>query len=168
MRDQLIDFLKKELIGPDPAPPLIQENGEEIIKEPPRLRYGAGILFPQAALTDNAEANNEAEAEIINQAAPEVEGTEGSDLSTDDRGSLSTGADDSLDANDETLTLANAFLPSALSVRVEPNCAIRTSLIIPPSRHPETRSFLPLSHNRIACPRGPDYIWSPLLLSLRH
>jgi len=38
MRDQLFDFLKKELIGPDPVPPFVQENGEEILtNEPPRL-----------------------------------------------------------------------------------------------------------------------------------
>jgi len=114
MREQLLDFLKRELIGPDPIPHLVQGNGEEIIKEPPRLRYGAGILFPQAALADNAEANDETEAATIDQAATEIEAAEGSDLSTDDRGGLPTNTDDSLDTNDETLTLANAFLPSAM------------------------------------------------------
>ncbi len=114
MREQLLVFLKKELIGPDPVPPLVQENGEEIIKEPPRLRYGAGILFPQAALTDNAEANDETEAEMLNEAATPVEAAEGSDLTIDDTGKLPTDADDSSDTNDETLNLANAFLPSAM------------------------------------------------------
>ena len=28
MREQLLDFLKRELIGPDPIPPLVQDNGE--------------------------------------------------------------------------------------------------------------------------------------------
>jgi hypothetical protein len=114
MREQLLDFLKRELIGPDPIPPLVQGNGEEIIKEPPRLRYGAGILFPQAALTDNAEAIDETEAEMLNEGATEVEAAEGSDLPTDDMGNLPTDADDSLNTNDETLNLANAFLPSAM------------------------------------------------------
>ena len=49
MREKIIEYVRKELIGPDPIPPHIQENGEEIlINEPPRLRYGAGILFPQS------------------------------------------------------------------------------------------------------------------------
>jgi hypothetical protein len=38
MRDDILRFIKQELIGPDPVKPHIQENGEEIlINEPPRL-----------------------------------------------------------------------------------------------------------------------------------
>ena len=56
MRDQIIDFLRAELIGPDPIPPDIQDNGEEIlITDPPRLRYGAGVLFPQGVSTEKSE-----------------------------------------------------------------------------------------------------------------
>ncbi len=47
MRDEILKFIRRELIGPDPVKPHMQENGEEILlNEPPRLRYGAGILFP--------------------------------------------------------------------------------------------------------------------------
>lgn len=114
MREQLLEFLKKELIGPDPVPPLVQENGEEIIKEPPRLRYGAGILFPQSIVTDQLDANDETETETIKQAVTEVESAEGVDLTPEDREGMTTSADDSFETNDETLTLANAFLPSAM------------------------------------------------------
>jgi hypothetical protein len=49
MREDILEFIKKELIGPDPVKPHIQANGEEILlNEPPRLRYGAGVLFPRA------------------------------------------------------------------------------------------------------------------------
>ncbi len=47
-RDQIIDFVKKDLIGPDPSkidPSLVQEDGEEILKVSPINRYLAGILF---------------------------------------------------------------------------------------------------------------------------
>ena len=49
-RDDIIDILTREFIGPDPInmPGLIQENGEEILSsDPPRIRYIAGVLFPQ-------------------------------------------------------------------------------------------------------------------------
>ena len=49
-RDQIIEIIKREFIGPDPLniPGMIQENGEEILSsDPPRVRYIAGILFPQ-------------------------------------------------------------------------------------------------------------------------
>ena len=56
MRDQIIDFLRAELIGPDPTPPDVQDNGEEIlITDPPRLRYGAGVLFPQGVSAEKSE-----------------------------------------------------------------------------------------------------------------
>ena len=57
MREDILQFIKRELIGPDPLKPHIQENGEEIlINEPPRLRYGAGVLFPRAATFEKADS----------------------------------------------------------------------------------------------------------------
>ena len=53
-RDQIIEIIKRDLIGPDPIDALgrIQENGEEILYlDPPIKRYIAGILFPRS--TDN-------------------------------------------------------------------------------------------------------------------
>ena len=47
-RDQIIEFVKKDLIGPDPSTidsKLVQENGEEILNVTPLNRYLAGILF---------------------------------------------------------------------------------------------------------------------------
>lgn len=48
VRDSIVDFLRRELIGPSPGHPAIQVNGEEILRpqDPPRQRYAAGILFP--------------------------------------------------------------------------------------------------------------------------
>ena len=49
-RDQLIDYIEKEFIGPDPIdwPGMTQSNGEEILTtDPPRTRYIAGILYPR-------------------------------------------------------------------------------------------------------------------------
>ena len=47
-RDQIIEFVKKDLIGPDPSTidsKLVQDNGEEILSVTPLNRYLAGILF---------------------------------------------------------------------------------------------------------------------------
>ena len=49
-RDQLIEFVEKEFIGPDPIDwkDMTQSNGEEILRtDPPRTRYIAGILYPR-------------------------------------------------------------------------------------------------------------------------
>lgn len=112
MRNQIIDFLKKELIGPDPIAPYIQSSGEEILpNEPPRLRYGAGILFPQRAGISDIGSTGEAEQEILKAPLPD-ETSSDPDVETAEFFSKIT-FDDS-EANDDTLNLTNAFLPSAM------------------------------------------------------
>ena len=39
-RDQLIDFVEKEFIGPDPVdwPEVVEPNGEEVLGSDPQLR----------------------------------------------------------------------------------------------------------------------------------
>ena len=57
-RDQLIDYIEKEFIGPDPIdwPGMIQSNGEEILTtDPPRTRYIAGILYPRETTDTDAD-----------------------------------------------------------------------------------------------------------------
>ena len=113
MRKQLIDFLKKELTGPDPIPPFVQENGEEILNEPPRLRYSAGILFPQSSGIEDVDKNDEQEQDLLsNQLELEEEVFSGSDSGRESR----SGGDynDAHDSTDEMLNLANLFLPSAM------------------------------------------------------
>ena len=63
MRDQILDLLRAELIGPDPVPPDVQDNGEEIlVTDPPRLRYGAGVLFPQGVSAEQSEDVDDSES----------------------------------------------------------------------------------------------------------
>ena len=57
IRDDIVQFLRRELIGPDPRPETAAFNGgEEILRpqDPPRLRFSAGVLFPKKA-TQGAE-----------------------------------------------------------------------------------------------------------------
>src|ERR1700740_713848 len=48
VRDEIVEYLRRELVGPAPGFPAIQLNKEEMLRsqDPPRLRYSTGILFP--------------------------------------------------------------------------------------------------------------------------
>src|ERR1035437_4525085 len=72
VRAEILDFLRRELIGPDPGLPAQQLNKEEILRpqDPPRLRYSAGVLFPKKAALAVAETATEAEADLDNSAVP--------------------------------------------------------------------------------------------------
>lgn len=114
MRDDILKFIKRELIGPDPVYPHIQENGEEILlNEPPRLRYSAGILFPspskdgEGATYSVADSTTVSEEEVIkNTEDISVENTE---IIVDNNTSLNVSDD-----FEEEIGLANNFLPSAM------------------------------------------------------
>src|SRR5579863_10589639 len=115
MRDDILKYIKRELIGPDPVKPHIQENGEEILlNEPPRLRYGAGILFPspnkngEGATYSAADSTTATEEEVIKTNA-EDNNIEGTELIQDNNTASNVGDD-----FEEELGLANNFLPSAM------------------------------------------------------
>ena len=65
VRKEIVDALRRELVGPSPGLPFIQLTKEEVLppEDPPRLRYGAGILFPSNAkiLTQENDINAVAE-----------------------------------------------------------------------------------------------------------
>jgi hypothetical protein len=113
-REQIIDLLRKEFIGADPIdmPEMTQKDGEEILSsDPPRVRYAAGVLFPQKSNTDfldlsqdeivgvSTKPNDDELSHIEN--APEVKGAE---------------LDDS--NGEELLNLSNAYQQSAMSMTV--------------------------------------------------
>lgn len=114
MRNDILKFIRRELIGPDPVPPHIQANGEEILlNEPPRLRYGAGILFPspskdgEGATYLTADSTTAEEDEVItNTDEISVESSE-----TIEGNNTSSNVGDDFE---EEIGLANNFLPSAM------------------------------------------------------
>ncbi|HAQ38846.1 MAG TPA: hypothetical protein DCQ58_10095 [Saprospirales bacterium] len=114
MRDDILKFIRKELIGPDPVNPHIQENGEEILLNvPPRLRYGAGILFPspnksgEGATYSAADSTTVVEEEVITN-TDEIN-DESSETIEDNDTSANMGDD-----FEEEIGLANNYLPSAM------------------------------------------------------
>ena len=115
VRERIVAFLERELVGPDPRPPLVQENGQEILRpqDPPRLRYSAGVLFPlQADLSTQVEADPEEvrAAETVDFEDEEMSGS-------DEAAGMGRGQDDGGE-NDQDVNLANEYLPSAMGLSV--------------------------------------------------
>ncbi len=113
-RENIVAFLRRELIGPDPRPEYKSLNGgEEILRpqDPPRLRYSAGVLFPARVSTDTAEivgADNAEAVEATEAAAPD--GDEPEEV-------IPSAAGGELDAGVEhEVNRANEFLPSAMGL----------------------------------------------------
>ncbi len=111
-RDQLIEFVEREFIGPDPIdwPEMTQSNGDEILTtDPPRTRYIAGILYP-AETTD-------AKADLQEEEGVPAEETEGEDSGAEDR---RRGAEKSevLEDAEELINRSNAYRQSAISITV--------------------------------------------------
>lgn len=107
-REFIIDFLKRELVGPDPVAPYIQANGEEILIDPPRQRYIAGILFPSEILIEKQDTEIDDSSQNINELdvdVPDVDFKEGQSLGSAEERHVSL---------DDEIHLANAFLPSAM------------------------------------------------------
>ena len=112
-RDQLIDFVEKEFIGPDPIdwPSMTQSNGEEILRtDPPRTRYIAGILYPRDT-TDVCVDVREGESlpldETENEDAKEVPAKKESGVVTE-----------FLEDAEELINRSNAYRQSAVSITV--------------------------------------------------
>jgi hypothetical protein len=111
VRDEVVDFLRRELIGPDPRPDQAHLNGgNEILRpqDPPRLRYSAGVLFPvRRASVEQAESATREETDLAESGPAEGDGPE-------DPTPVGAGE---IDATDELeVNRANEFLPSAMGL----------------------------------------------------
>lgn len=133
-REELLSRLRAEIVGPDPAGKPIglvdkqtmsweefriarrQLNGEEIVwQDPPTKRFGAGILFPQG--TDELLVEVAAEAGGVlpmDSTDLPAEGQQAAESSNDDQKTTRFNASD--DADEEGVTLANSFRPSAIGL----------------------------------------------------
>ena len=116
-RDYIVDFLREELVGPSPGHPAVQIDGEEILRpqDPPRQRYGAGILFPMRAEVLSLDATAEGEDVSGDADSPEqdeiVANQDGAETEP-----VETDPSDTPPDTDRDVTLANEFLPSAMGL----------------------------------------------------
>ena len=110
-RDQIIELIKKEMIGPDPIDweGCRQEDGEEILMiDSPQNRYIAGILYPKGVLDSEAEASR---VEGAREETSEDEETE-EDIDREE-------ADiEFIDDAEELINRSNAMQQSAMSMTV--------------------------------------------------
>ena len=126
-RDFIVDFLRKELVGPSPGYPVVQIDGQEILRaqDPPRQRYGAGILFPmRSQVLRQDETGVDEEASEDAESPDPDQSVEGSEADSPHEGTEVSPGESPPDT-DRDVTLANEFLPSAmgLSALVEvPEC----------------------------------------------
>lgn len=112
-RNQLIDFVEREFIGPDPIdwPGMTQSNGEEILRtDPPRTRYIAGILYPRET-TDADVDVREGEWEPMSGEQEEDAG-----VVPDKKGNGES--IEFLENAEELINRSNAYRQSAISITV--------------------------------------------------
>lgn len=119
VRSEIVEFLRRELIGPDPRPEHAGQNaGDEILRpqDPPRLRYSAAVLFPGGVRVSVADSATTEEAE-----AGEPDSSGGEEAASAEAGSREDEADASTGWREHEFTehevnRANEFLPSAIGL----------------------------------------------------
>jgi hypothetical protein len=129
VRDSVIEWLRRELVGPAPGHPLMQLNREEILRpqDPPRYRYACGILFPNGVAYSGSEGAADEEREAI-ESAPAVDESEqvvASDVADPDvereaeeeiaPTDAAPGTEAATETDEET-SAASLFLPSTMGL----------------------------------------------------
>ena len=120
VRDQVVDFLRRELVGPSPGFPAMQLNREEILRpqDPPRLRYSTGVLFPMRSAVPDQVAATEELVEGADTAPPEGSEESGETAPEELTGSRVDIRSELQPETDIDLNLANQYLPSAMGLSV--------------------------------------------------
>ena len=111
-RDQRIEYIEKEFIGPDPIDwqGMTQSNGEEIlITDPPRTRYIAGILYPRETIGTDVDTQ-EGESEPLEEPEDEDLGA----APVRNPGEFK----EFLENAEELINRSNAYRQSAISITV--------------------------------------------------
>ena len=116
-RQDLIDALERELVGPD-LPPYGTEVSEgqtyaEILEESPLQRYSAGVLFPQSQPIDEVDDMSESDGEDDPTENDPPLQLDSQALDIDRSGHMN---DQLADAYDETIRMANEYFPSAIGL----------------------------------------------------
>ncbi len=151
-RKFIVDFLRKELVGPSPGFPLVQLDGQEILRaqDPPRQRYSAGVLFPMKAQVlrqDETGADEEASQDADTPEPDQlVEGSKTKDSLKETK----TGTGEVPPDTDQDVTLANEFLPSAmgLSALLEVPETLRVNVQAGIYRHEELQLGMKIGKDR--------------------
>lgn len=117
IRDEIVDAVFKEIVGPDPDPKYKDDTtGEEIllasVHGSPKSRYGAGMLYPQQSINNETEYSGE-EQEITNEDL-DLDEDHGTELINSKRSNNGSGDEH----DEEPVGMANQYLPSAMGFTV--------------------------------------------------
>jgi hypothetical protein len=126
VRESVVRALRAELVGPSPGLPAVQfgadqesSSGEEILRpqDSPRLRYGAGILFPQRSTTESQNGVDAGSA--LDARETELAMADGDALLAQEGGPAPrvSGSRSEADTEQE-VNRANEYLPSAIGLTV--------------------------------------------------
>jgi hypothetical protein len=118
VREFVIDWLRRELVGPSPGYPMVQLNGEEILRpqDPPRYRYGCGILFPQGVRYSGGESIDAEEVAGVSSAT-EVDAGDSSEVSTEDADPVQQARTDGATVEQEQeVNPSDQFLPQTMGI----------------------------------------------------
>ncbi len=116
VRQFIVDALKGELVGPQPGLPVIQTGigarsyrGEEILRaaDTPRMRYGAGVLFPRRSVVQEQDDQDTPE---VDEGRQQEAGNSGS-AGAQEAGEIQTEAD-----TEQEINRANEYLPSGMGL----------------------------------------------------
>lgn len=124
-RDQIIEFVEREFIGPDPIDwdGYRQKNGEEIlVTDPPRTRYIAGILYPRETRDMDVDESE------VDPLPPELQEEE--DQHAVPPKNMRGDKSEYLENAEELINRSNAYRQSAISVTaaVQPDDVIRVNV----------------------------------------
>src|SRR5919202_33009 len=134
-RENVIQFLREELVGPSPQGepkdcsgevnfqsdqefyrPWRQKNGEEILqRDPPLARYGVGVLYPLGKKHEDEESHKDRKTDEIKSDETDFVIEENAYQSLEkSQENITNGIETELD--DFDLSTANAYLPSSMGV----------------------------------------------------
>ena len=117
-RNFIVDFLRRELVGPSPGYPVVQIDKQEILRaqDPPRQRYSAGILFPvrSQVVSQNHTGKDEEATQDAESPEPDpiIEDFAAGELPE----KIEVSPGESPPETDRDVTLANELLPSAMGL----------------------------------------------------
>jgi hypothetical protein len=149
-RNQLLGFIEREFIGPDPIDweGLVQQNGEEIlITDPPRARYIAGILFPRETTDSDVDARED--EELVSEFA-ESDKCEDRAESTEPVKELGDTAE-YLENAEELINRSNAYRQSAISLTAALSEDDEINVEISAGVYDTLKSLDPVTEREVIC-----------------
>lgn len=123
-RNSVVEELRKEVVGPAPGFPAVQTGvgpdsyrGEEILRaeDPPRSRYGAGVLFPRKTRVEEQERVDAPEEEMAEADSGDPEAIDSAEVKAAAASGPSSARGEESDTDLE-INRANEFLPSAMGI----------------------------------------------------